>query len=194
MSTIFSMFGEMGYLSENTSLTIGSSIFVLIIMLIAFIFIMYIQGEITTNLILNPYDEITKKKLYGYRLIGLKGDGTLEYLETYNPIIKEFSFPGLKNHDSIEQLIDIYINNTDKYDGIAMSYSESLRYLKKYPQLISSHNFDNEPTSIIVNKKHIKLLDDINKIILNLRDSLYLQRICLSSFGEKSIDNICSIH
>ena len=183
---ISSMFGEMGYLSERSSLTIRGIILITIIMTVAFLFIMYIQGAITTAIIKQESDSINKsdsKKT----LLGFKGYSTVNKLKRYG-----FNIIEVENLDT-DDFIKEYINNTDKYDGAIFAYCEAYEYLKKNKDLTISLNFGNEPVSFPVNQNKKKFLEDVNKIITELRDNLELNRICKSYYGDVKNIPVCSL-
>ena len=183
---ISSMFGEMGYLSERSSLTIRGIILITIIMSIAFLFIMYIQGAITSSLIKEESDNITKNDS-NKTLIGFKGYSTVNKLKRYG--FKVIEVENLTTDDYIKE----YLKNTEKYDGAIFAYCEAFEYLKKYPNLTISLDFGNEPVSFPVNKEKINFLEDVNKTITELRDNLELNRICKSYYNDVPNIPVCSL-
>lgn len=191
MTVIFTMFGQTESITDKVSLSLPTISIIIIVLITSFILIMYIQAKITSNMIREPAGEITRQNIYKQNLIGYKGDASVYYVKKLNPkSIKEFEFKS----NSSNELIDIYLKNSNIYDGMIISKTEANYYLKKYPKLISSDNFGSNPVSFIVNQTKTNLLNDLNLGILKLRSNLSLQRICLSYFGRKSINTLCSIN
>lgn len=183
---ISTMFGEMGYLSERSSLSVRGVILITIIMIVAFLFIMYIQGEITSALIKQKSDNINKNDS-NKTLLGFKGNSSVNKLKRYG--FKIIEVQNLNSDDYIKE----YLNNTDKYDGVIFPYCEAYEYLKKHPNLTISIDFGNEPVSFPINENKIKFLEDVNKTITELRDNLELNRICKSYYGDIPFVPVCSL-
>tara|TARA_Y100000389_G_scaffold100158_1_gene96923 strand:- start:103 stop:549 length:447 start_codon:yes stop_codon:yes gene_type:complete len=147
---------------------------------------MYIQGAITTAIINQESDSINKSNSKK-TLLGFKGHSAVKKLKRYG-----FNIIEVENLD-IDELIKEYINNTDKYDGAIFAYCEAYEYLKKNKDLTISLNFGNEPVSFPVNQNKKQFLEDVNKIITQLRDNLELNRICKSYYGDVKNIAVCSL-
>ena len=187
LSVIFSMFGESGNLIDSFQISIINIIVITIILLSSLTLIMKLQADIIKSSIYKPPIKINRKNISQKNLIGFKGDANVNYFRKLNPkSIKEFEY---KNSitNPVDNLIEIYLKNRDKYDGIIISELKSLFYLKKY-NLLFSDKFVNKPSSYIISKKHPELLNDINIVILQLKKTRNLYKICLSSFN----DDLCS--
>ena len=206
LSVMFSMFGQVGNLINSIEISVINIIVVTIILLSSLILLMKLQADITSTIINNPSREISKNDINKKRLIGFEGDANIRFFKELNAkSIKKYKFKNSNvdtdndsqiinnDNDNVDKLIKIYLKNTDKYDGIILAKSESLVYLQKYTNLISSNNFNIKIISYIVSKNNLELLNDINLIILNLRNSNYIQKLCISKFEKKYINNICSI-
>ena len=192
LTTISSMFGEMGYLTENASLTYKGIILVIVIMIISFILVMFTQGEITKILILENSGKITFKNVYTKKLIGFKGYASVEKIKRFNNNITTFEFKEKTNIDDTERLLKKYMDNTDKYDGVILSYCRAYPFLQKYPDLIYS-NLGNEPCSFIVNKTKTTFLKELNSYVMILKQNLELKRICQSHYGTDQESSVCSL-
>ena len=186
---VSTMFGEMGYLSERSSLTIRGIILITIIMAIAFLSIMYIQGEITTVLINNEFENITKYNISSKRLLGYKGYSANKKLKRFGANIHEYYKKGLTENDFLEY----YIKNRNNYDGVIFSYSQAFEFSRKRNDLNISFDFGNELISFPVNKNKKEFLQDINLLLLELRDSLELQKICQQNYGDIPFVPVCSL-
>lgn len=202
LTTVASMFGEMGFLTENSSITARAMISVLLIMVIAFILITFVQAEILKNLLRDDSGKITFDNIGKKRLIGFEGYATVVKLKRYNQNFTLFDFKKNKDKkkkndktnkmDDTEKLLKMYMDNTDKYDGVALAYCRTDPYLKKYPKLIAS-NFGNEPCSYVVNFKNTKFLKDVNYSIMVLKNNLELKRICNSYYNVEEGSSVCSL-
>ena len=194
LTTIAAMFGETGFLSENSSMTLVGISLVIFIMLISFIWVMFIQAEITKVLIFKN-SNISANNLSNSELISFKGyAASQKFKELFpNVKIKEFEFKLKKNNDQTEPLIKEYMNNSDKYQGIIISYARAYPYFKKYPQLHKSYNFVNEPTGLIVNKNNPELLQYINISLTDLKNSMYIREKCKQNYGSDNSLPLCSL-
>ena len=192
ITSISSMFGEMGFLTENTSLSITGLIVVIIIMICSFTTLMYIQGLITTNIINIEKEYIKRDNIYTKKIVGFKGNAISEKVLYLNPLsIKEVEFKNSPN--PYIDIIEEYIHNLDTYDGVLFSYAACIPYLKKYPKIIVSSLGIQEPTGFVVSKDKYKLIFDINIIIEELKENHFLHKSCLSNFGKEVEETICSL-
>lgn len=214
---ISSIFGEMGYLAERSTLNIKGILLVILLMAIASIFLMYIQAEITNILVKKPNYSITQENIKGKRLLALEGSNAAEELAKYGAqidLVAQKRYRGglgklkvqktkLRKKDtqsSIEQMIEIYMKNTalnqtdykntKRYDGCAISYLDGYPYTKQYPLSISP-DFGYYGDGFISSQKNLDLNEDINIAISELKDSLELQKICRNYFGDRKQVPIC---
>ncbi len=199
-TTIASMFGEMGFLNENSSMTFRAMITVLIIMVVAFILVTFTQSEILKKLLSDSAKKINLINISDKNLISFKGYAPaiklkkkLELLDLYNNNLKlyDFKWEETEKNDT-NKLLNIYIKNTDKYDGVVLSYCRSIPLLKKYPKLINS-NFGNELVSYVINFKNTEFLRDVDTSIMTLKNNLELKRICNSYYKTKEYSPVCSL-
>lgn len=189
MTGIATFFGEMGFLSENASNNFKGVFLVVIIMLIAFIFILFLQAEITSSIIERKTQKgLTKRNLADRPILGHEGYAMAEKLVGYGGNV-EF----VKNKTN-QDLFDMYIYNKRKYNGVVFAYCDGFPYTKIIPDLYASVNFGNEPVSFPINPRKIELLNDINKAILHLRSTGTLQKICFSYFGDIANIPACSLN
>tara|TARA_B100000902_G_C27321507_1_gene924963 strand:+ start:4314 stop:5417 length:1104 start_codon:yes stop_codon:yes gene_type:complete len=187
---IASMFGEMGYLSERSSLELKGIFVAIFIFMTGFIFIMYIQAKITTLLIHRESELYDKNNISHATFLGFKGDPVVEKIKQYGPTIEYVE------NISIKEMIDMHINNENKYDGCLLSYIDAYPIIKKNKNLAVDINFGNEPCGFIVNKEKIQLLTDINGVFLKLRENLELTNLCKINFNiTKHVNNVpvCSL-
>ena len=189
MTGIATFFGEMGFLSENTTNNFKGVFLVVIIMLIAFIFILFLQAEITSSIIERKTQKgLTKRNLADRPILGHEGYAMAQKLVGYGGNV-EF----MKDKTN-QDLFDMYVYNKGKYNGVVLTYCDGFPYKGIIPDLYASVNFGNEPVSFPVNPRKIELLDDINKAILYLRSTGALQKICFSYFGDIANIPACTLN
>ena len=180
------MFGEMGYLSENSSLRISGVLFVITIMAFSFVLVMFIQGAITRILINQTGTNINKQNVGYKRLLGHEGYAVVNKLKRFRANIDVVS------NMSTDKMIKKYLAS-DTYDGCVLSYTHAYPYTKKYPDLMLSIDFGNEPVSWIVSQRKKIFKEDVNRELMELTDSTELQRICFSYFGDIDAIPVCSL-
>jgi hypothetical protein len=184
---IATMFGEMGFLVENPSLNIAGIILIIMTMTIAFLYIMFIQAEITTVVINQSGKSINHNNIGHKTFLGWKSDPVPQKLKRYGANIE------LHEKISVDNMIKKYLNNKDKYRGIVLPYCFAYKYMKKYPTLRLSTDFGNELGAFVINPTKQTFKEDVNNVIINLKTTLQLQNICQVYFGN--IDNVpvCSL-
>lgn len=189
MTGIATFFGEMGYLSENATNNIKGIVIVVCIMLIAFIYILFLQAEVTSRVIERKTTKgLDKESLSDRPILGHKGYAMAQKVQEYGGILEYLE--GKTN----QELFDMYKFNPDKYNGIAMSYSDGYPYTKILSNLYATLEFGNEPVSLIVNQNKPIFLDDVNRAILYIRSKGILQKICISYFGDIPNVPVCTLN
>ena len=184
---IATMFGEMGFLAENPSLSIKGIVLVIFIMTVAFIYIMFIQAEITTVLINRTKNKITNDTIGHKKFLGWSSDPVPQKLKRYGAYIE------LQENISMKDMVSKYLGNTDIYRGIAIPYCFGHKYLKQYPNLTLSTGFGNEPSAFVVSQHKQRLKEDVNAVIIDLKTKLKLQQMCQSYFGDVQDIPVCSL-
>lgn len=184
---ISSMIGQTGFLTEHTSLSISGIILVIFILIIGFIFVLFFQGIITKTLLKKSGFIINKNNIQKYKFIGYKGDDSVRKIKRYSARIKLFS---KKSHS---EMVKLYLDNQDKYDGFVISYINGIRFIKENSNLTMSSDFNLEPQSFIINQKKIYFRTDIDIVISNLKYTLKLQKICQSYFGNPQDVPVCKL-
>ena len=156
-------------------------------MTIAFLYIMFIQAEITTVVINQSGKTINHNNIGHKTFLGWKSDPVPQKLKRYGANIE------LYEKISVDNMIKKYINNKDKYRGIVLPYCFAYKYMNKYPSLRLSTDFGNELGAFVINPTKQNFKEDVNSVIINLKTTLQLQNICKVYFGN--IDNVpvCSL-
>lgn len=176
LTTIAAFFGEMGFLSENSTLTISSIVLVVLTMVIGYIIISITEARLTYITIESEkYDsEINIDRLHKYKLIGLKGNAESQKLESNGAIIHYVE------NLTPQELIQYYLKNKDKYDGFIMVYTEINPFLEdnEYNLEAIYQGLGLNACCWVIDKNNNKLLDDINITLLELRANKKSYNIC----------------
>lgn len=173
---IGAVFGEMGYLLERTSLTTTGIILSIIIVLIAFLVIMYIQGEITSILVNEELETVDEENITTKPILGEEGYAILEILEQYGAKV-------IRKDKSFDEIVDLYLKNPDKYLGIGIAYCEGYKFTKAY-QLDLSIGFGFWNGGFAISSNQNQFRNDVNYEISVLKGTGGLQKICHSYFGD----------
>jgi len=187
LTGIASVYGEMGYLAERSSLKISGVLISVVIMSICFILVMYFQAEITKIMLTRDNKAINHYNAAKFKLLGHKDNSDALKVKRYGA---EVDFMEDKTS---EELLRHYLNNTDKYDGCIMPYHEAFIFVEKNSYLQYSADFGNEPCSFIVNKEKDTFYHDVNTEIAHLREEKRIQKICISYFGDIQHIPMCSL-
>lgn len=195
LSTVASMFGEMGFVSERSSLQYGGMFIVFLIMFASFYFTIFLQAA-TVDKFSESVDsyEITKDTLKGKKILTTKDS-------TYVNILKKFGAIPVEK-DSIDEVVETYmssINQTnlknvrnrmmlitnEKYDGFMFDYETTYRKAKENGLVLTSDNLGHNEIAIPVTKSNTRLLDMINKTIVDLQDNDEMKSICRKYINEE---------
>lgn len=188
---IASMFGEFGYIAEKATLSYKGLFIATFIMVIASIALLYVQAKLTAALVEEKInDNLSQYTLSKGVVLGHEGYAVAEKLQAEGVNVKFVK--GYTN----DQLLELYLNNTDKYDGVVLSYCDGYPYLKLHPELTASIGFGHEPSGFPVRETQREFLDDVNTTILEMRSDGTLKALCNEYFGQMSYaDNFptCSL-
>tara|TARA_B110000211_G_C14085335_1_gene556438 strand:+ start:2600 stop:3646 length:1047 start_codon:yes stop_codon:yes gene_type:complete len=173
ISTVASMFGEMGGVVERTNLSLISLIAVLLIMVISYFSAIYFQAMTIGDMI--NFDSISiveQKGVANIKLITIKGTSVARIVHSSGATIEFVD----KTKD---ELIQFYRENLDKYDGFVLDY-ELLREIERTSAdiMVDPHVFGYDDVQFAVSKKNYQLLSKINGAILELQSSLKIKNIC----------------
>ena len=174
ISTVASMFGEMGGVVERTNLTFWSLLTILIIMVISYFSAIYFQAMTIGDMIsFDNASVIEQKGIDNITLLTLKGTAVAKIAESSGAKMEY-----IKGKSQAE-LIDYYRENTDKYDGFVLDYEVMTDIERNNSDImIDSHVFGYDDVQYAVAKRNYQLLTKINKSILELQSSLKIKEIC----------------
>lgn len=174
LTMVASIFGEMGFLSENSSLSLAGIVFSIVCFMIIFQILIVAQARVTTiNLKLENQDstiEFDKINSNEYRpFLAKKGNA-----ESYKVQLLRGKPERVEiENSSIENLVTNYSFYENRYDGVVLLYTDAYQYLidKNKNFTFSMEGFGLEPSCWIVKNdpKGIHLLEDINLLILKHR-------------------------
>lgn len=178
-SSIASMFGEMGMISENTGLKPLGVVVAFTIMTISFYFSIFLQAATTEKLMeFKRDDEINASNIHTKQLLYAKGSGMGTAFKRLGADVK-----GVKV-DSIDELKKKYIDEEPRWDGIAMSFMDAFNEQDE-DFLINKNNFGLNEEAIAVRIGENRLLKDLDIAITRLQDTYEIRKIYNSYFGDK---------
>ena len=172
-STVSAFLGSKGLISEAETFNYKSIIIISIVIMVSSFTFQFLQGFINyiiTKLI--NQDNITKENIQYKKLLCPEGYNSGRIInETYG-----CSVTFVKK--TMDETIQEYIKNTDKYDGVPINYFTSKHYEYKYKLNLTTDYFTLALQSFIVNFKNTDLFSKINKIILKLNEKKESYKIC----------------
>ena len=182
------MFGEMGLIADGATRSIKGLLIFFVTMLTAFVFVLIAQARMTSALVDEKLgSKLTKGNMPTSKILGLNG---------YIPTTTIHEYGGQIDYvkdGNIDGIMTKYMENPDKYAGVALSYADGFKYLDKYPTLFVSLGFGVETGGYPINQKKTNILEDINKGIVILENEGTLQNTCISYYGDREDNPICSL-
>ena len=179
------MFGEMGFLAENASISLTNVVIVIILMGMAFIFIMFIQAEITASMVdiisNETHARYSKEEIRGKKFLtcyAVPGSYTAKF-ERYGAILEQFK-------GTEDDMIAKYKKDTKTYQGCIITYLDGYKYAEHDPTLVltGSKEYGYEPACFIIGKDDFELKHDVNNEIIRLKHSLKLHTICRQYYAD----------
>ena len=181
MTGIAAMYGEMGFLSENTSPTTKGVILTATCMLIATICVLFTQAQLTTELLSAKSQSVDVKSFYGTNkpILGLSGYSQAKLLQKLGANIKYIN-------GTQDDLVKEYLDNSNDYTGYVLAYSDGFQMTRKHHSLTATTGFNKEYSGYIVNSHKTKLLEHLNEDILLKKESKDLNMVCSKYFKDAS--------
>lgn len=173
------LFGEAGFLSENTTLSMRGIVTMFLIMIFAFFFVMYIQAIITQKVIdIRQLNAITRNNIKNKKLIAPKNYAIAKNIERLGANVEYVD-------KSLDEIISMYIADPSIADGIPIDYLEAKsREQKDINLLVNDAELGFKEISFAVSKTQIEFLRDLNREIVALQDSLKTETICKGYMPE----------
>lgn len=186
LTGVATFFGEAGFLFENSTPTVKGIILVTLIMSLAMIFLTYMQGEITSDIILMKQGkQLEEDDLSLKPILGHKGYTVTEKLRNMGAKMKVFE--GKTNDD----LMKMYLKNPDKYNGVGLTYCDGFP-LQKSSQIMASI-FAIKPKSLVYSFNKKEFGQRLDSCLLQLREEGKLKRICNHYFGNIKNIPVCNL-
>ena len=178
-SSVASMFGEMGMISENTGLSAAGVFVAFFIMTVSYYFSIFLQAATVEKLIeFKQADEITVDNLHTKKLLYAKGSGMGRAFQRLGANVKGVEI------DDIKELKKKYMDEKPKWDGIALSFMDA--YAAQDENFtINKTNFGLNEEAIAVRMGENRLLKDIDIAITKLQDSYEIRKYYNQYFGDE---------
>ncbi len=187
MTAIAAFFGEMGFLAENTTLSLRGLFFVVLIMTMAFMFVLVLQAQATTfDAELQKRGTLNRKNIESKHLLCMKGHATAKKFERLGATITYIE------DKNLTELLQYYEENKDQFDGVTVDSTTGIFHRTDKLNL-EAEGFGLQMTSFIVKKEQVTILNDINKRILDLQNSLDQERICKGLFSGDDAAALCNL-
>jgi len=180
LTAISSFYGEMGFLSERSTLTFKSMLVTNIMMAIAFVCVTLIQANVVSSVFeyKQNKEHMTIEQAKRKNFLGIEGYALIHELESHD--VRNITHID----DTTENMIAMYEKNTDKYDGCIMSYTEASSHLKDYD--VTTVGIDKYPLSWIMNHNEQHALRIINQEIQKMKENRELYNICQGYFPDEA--------
>ena len=185
LTSIAAMFGELGFMSENSSLSIPSIIIVSLVMITSFFVVTYIQGIVLKHIIdIQNSDIVNRENIKDKVLLSPSGYAVSK---TFNHIGARIKYID----DSIDNIVNVYLKNKDTYNGIALDYMDAIgRQSSTFK--ISKDHFGFLEVAFVISKSKHKLKHLINVEILKMQESLMVEHVC-KAYLDKEDTQLCII-
>ena len=93
---------------------------------------------------------------------------------------------------NLTELLQYYEENKDQFDGVTVDSTTGIFHRTDKLNL-EAEGFGLQMTSFIVKKEQVTILNDINKRILDLQNSLDQERICKGLFSGDDAAALCNL-
>lgn len=178
-----SMFGESGFVSEESKLSLGGIAIVAVIFIVSFLFSIILDSYFISQAVVLSQEtsSLTPEDIQGKTFILPKG-----YMKSYETIITSNGGKVEVMKGSISELIEKIDN--EKYFGVITNVSAGSYVLKDKSGYALSTNINStsKPSAFILNKKNNLLKNDINKTIIDLQNKFEITPICNHYFPNDS--------
>jgi hypothetical protein len=172
IATLAVFLAEAGMISEESPLGFMSIFFTVIVMVIALAFNTYLTANVTNRVIeINASTKYTIETIPSMHILALKGQSIGDKFRRYGTRVTEMP-------TTVKKMIAKYLENTNKYDGVALETSVALVAAKKYDLQMTAANFGFGDAVFAINKNKHGLLEDVNREIQKMQDTMETERIC----------------
>lgn len=172
IATLALFLAEAGMMAEESPLGFMSIFFTVIVMVIALAFNTYLTANVTNRVIeINASTKYTIETIPSMHILALKGQSIGDKFRRYGTRVTEMP-------TTVKKMIAKYLENTNKYDGVALETSVALVAAKKYDLQMTAANFGFGDAVFAINKNKHGLLEDVNREIQKMQDTMETERIC----------------
>ena len=172
IATLAVFLTEAGMIAEESPLGLMSIFFTVIIMIVALAFNTYLTANVTNRVIeINASTKYTLETIPAMHILALKGQSIGDKFRRYGTKVTEMP-------TTVKKMIAKYLENTNKYDGVALETSVAIVAAKKYDLQMTSANFGFGDAVFAINKNKHGLLEDVNREIQKMQDTMETERIC----------------
>ena len=179
IATVSVFLAEAGMMAEESPLSFTSIFFTMLIMVVALAFNTYLTASVTNRVIeINTSTKYTAETIPTMHILALKDQSIAEKFRRYGTRVTEMP-------TNIKKMVAKYMENTNKYDGVALETSAAIVVAKKYDLKMTSANFGFGDAVFAVNKNKHGLLEAVNKEIQKMQDSMETERICKKYIDER---------
>lgn len=185
LTSISSLFGEAGYLFENSKLRYTGMIVAFTIMIIGFYYNIFLQASATSDVIQEQARlEINANNITQKYFIMSKYNNVSDVLKKFN--IK-YDIVNIRP----ENIAEYYLKHSDKYDGYINDYEIIKRDIINYDELVMSDDvFGYEENAFAVRNGDWKMAKNINTAISYLQNNDTIKKICEKYIDKKDV-NLC---
>jgi hypothetical protein len=139
---------------------------------LALAFNTYITASVTTKVLeLGEESKYNVSTVRGMHILAMKGQAIGDNFKRYGTRVTEMA-------STVKEMVKEYLDNRNKYNGVALESSVALVVAKKYGMKMTSANFGFGDAVYAVNKNRPELLQEINKEIEKLQESMETERVC----------------
>lgn len=184
-TSISSLFGEAGFLFENSRLRYSGMILAFGIMIIGFYYNIFLQASATSDVIKEQSRlEINAENLGQKYFIMSKANDVGEILKKFNVRYDVASIPP-------SEIAQYYLQHTDKYDGYISDYEQIKRDIIRFDELVMSGDiFGYEENAFAVRNGDWELAQKVNVAISTLQNNDTIKTIC-EKYVDKNDANLC---
>jgi ABC-type amino acid transport substrate-binding protein len=180
-STVASMFGEMGFVSENSSLSWSGMVIAFFIMFISFYFTIFLQAATVDKFSesVSSY-ELSRDNIAGKKIVTTKGSSYVHILKQLGAIPIE--------RKSVKSAVKTYMNSLltpKRYDGFLFDYETTYKQAQKHGLAMTVENFGHNEIAFPVTRNNTRLLEMLNETIVTLQDNNETKGICRKYMNEE---------
>jgi Bacterial extracellular solute-binding proteins, family 3 len=152
----------------------------LIITLLSFYYIIFLQAEITSELVVsNKIYQINESNIKGKKFVVSSKYDLSRIFEKFGMDCKTIDLEP-------DTVVDYYLRHTNEYDGYLAPYEEMRKDIKVYPEIVIGDTvFGFQEKSFAFNFKQFDMVRRINKAIARLQEASFMKDTCAKYLGKE---------